>query len=147
MPRAFLLNLTFVCTATFAFCLFPSHVLLPSNFLLAQTRPRTPHDFPRLREWLSAIDRHEPGAMDAAAIAVGSWQRDQLDVLFLDVRTLVLLISATGGPMAVGGIPGFTHEEFRQLQLLALQVWPSRANRLRTRGALLHADIAMLLPP
>jgi hypothetical protein len=138
MPRAFLLDLT--CACALAFCLFPS------NFLFAQTRRSTPHDFPRLREWLSAVDRHEPGARDAAAIAVGSWRRDQLDVLFLDVRSLLLLISATGGPMSVGGLPGFTNGEFKQLQFLALQVLPSRANRLRTRGAMLHADVA-LLPP
>ena len=99
MPRAFLRNLT--CVFSFAFCLFPS------NFLHAQTRPRTPHDLPRLREWLSAIDRHEPGAVDAAAIAVGSWRRDQLDILFLDVRALLKLIAAKGGPGRSAASPVF----------------------------------------
>ena len=150
MPRAFLLALTFACTLTFpsAFSLFPSPFLLAQSRLLPPPpRSKPVHDFARLREWLSAIDRHEPGALDAAAIAVGSWRRDQLDVLFLDVRALLLLISATGGPKAVGGLSSFAPDEFEQLQFLALQVLPDRANRLRTRGALLHADIAMLATP
>jgi tetratricopeptide (TPR) repeat protein len=142
------LGLRLTCTFTLACC------LLPSNFLLAQSRlgsaasrPKPSHDFSRLGEWLSAIDRHEAGSLDAAAITIGSWRRDQLDVLFGDVRALLRLISAAGGPRAVGGLPGFTNDEFKPLQSLALQVVPDRANRLRKRGALLHADIAMLVPP
>jgi tetratricopeptide (TPR) repeat protein len=87
--------------------------------------------------------------VDAAAIAVGSWRRDQLDVLFGDVRALLVLISAagSGSPQAVGGLTGFTKVEFEQLQILSLQVLPDRANRLRKRGAMLHADVALLVPP
>ena len=78
---------------------------------------------------------------------VGSWRRDQLESLCGEVRALLRLSSATGGPKAIGGLPGFTNDEFKLLQSLALQVLPARANRLRRRGALLHADIAMLVPP
>lgn len=147
MPRALLLTLT--CAFTFACCLVPSNFVVLAQFRLpsAPARPKPSHDLLRLREWLSAIDRHEAGSVDAAAIAVGSWRRDQLDVLFLDVRALLFLVSAPGGPSAVGGISGFTRDEFHLLQLLALQVSRDSANRLRKRGALLHADVAMLVPP
>jgi hypothetical protein len=120
-----------VCTLVFCVC----------SSLFAQS-----HDLVRLQVWLAAVNQHTPGKADAPALAVWTWTRQQLDVLAPDVRALLRLI-ATGNPGASRGLPGYTASEFMELQRLAVQHVSGGANRLRKRGAMLHADIASLIPP
>jgi tetratricopeptide (TPR) repeat protein len=143
MPRAFLLNRTcaFVFACTFAFFLFPS------SFLLAQPRPQPSHDLSRLRDWVAAVNRHKAGTPDAEALAVASWSRQQLDVLVGDAHALLKLLPTWGKPGAPGGVSGFTPRQFKELQQIVAQEAPAGPNRLRKRGAMLHADIASLVRP
>ena len=104
------------------------------------------HDLPRLQVWLAAVNQHTAGKADAPALAVWTWTRQQLEVLAPDVRALLQLV-ATGNPGGSRGLAGFTPAEFKELQGLAVQQMIGGANRLRQRGAMLHADIASLIPP
>jgi tetratricopeptide repeat protein len=135
---------------------------------------RLAHDLPRLREWIDAVDRHNPGQPDVAAIGVGSWSRAQLEVLFLDLKALLQLITAPDRPRFPGAARAFTLPELQQLQDLALRearrvaehpvklqelaathlvTWQLTTadarrvvNRLVKRATLLHTDIALLVP-
>jgi tetratricopeptide (TPR) repeat protein len=122
-----------VFTLFFFVCCCPS--------LVAQT-----HDLPRLQVWLAAVNQHTAGKADAPALAVWTWTRQQLQILAPDVRALLQLV-ATGNPGASRRLDGFTPSEFKELQGLAVQQVIGGANRLRKRGAMLHADIASLVPP
>jgi tetratricopeptide (TPR) repeat protein len=135
---------------------------------------RLAHDLPRLREWIDAVDRHIPDQADVAAIGVASWSRAQLEVLFLDVKALLQLITTPDRPRFPGGVRAFTLPELQELQDLAvreaqrvvdspvklrelagahlviLQLTAADArravNRLVKRATLLHTDIALLVP-
>jgi hypothetical protein len=126
---------------TFAFC------LLASGFLVAQTRGRDVKGVDRLREWLSAVDRHEPGQRDAPAIELGSWSRSELEALYPDVIALLELIARSGKlpPRREGG--KFTASIIEELQQIAVEQERRGVNGLVKRGALLHTDIALLVPP
>ena len=101
------------------------------------------HDLPRLQAWLAAVNQHAAGKADAPLLAVWTWTQQQLEVLAPDVRALLQLV-ATGNAR---GLAGFTPSEFKELQGLAVQQMSGGANRIRKRGAMLHADIASLVPP
>ena len=74
---------------TFAFCLltFSFVPAVPNAQTPTERRPTVSFDW--LREWLAAVDGHEPGLRDASAIAVGLWSRRELEALYPDVRALV----------------------------------------------------------
>jgi hypothetical protein len=144
----------------------------------APTPRRSPlelaHDLPRLRAWIDAVDRHLPGQTDAAASAVASWSKGQLEVLLLDVTSLLRLLATPDKPRFPRALRAFTVPELEALQELAAQEarhvverpvafqpaadtplvnWRLSAadtrravNRLVKRAALLHTDIALLLP-
>jgi tetratricopeptide (TPR) repeat protein len=141
-----------------------------------QPRPalRLGHDVPRLREWIDAVDRHNPGQPDVAAIAVGSWSRAQLEVLFLDLKALLQLITTPDKQRFPRALRDFTLQELLELHELAIRearrvadhpvklpdltglhlvTWQLTAadarravNRLLKRATLLHTDIALLVP-
>ena len=46
----------------------------------------------RLRQWLKAVDRHEPGVEDDEVITVGGWSNAQLRSLWIDVNVLSQLM-------------------------------------------------------
>ena len=132
------------------------------------------HDLPRLRAWIDAVARHLPGQPDAAASAVASWSKAQLEVLLLDFTSLLRLLAAPDKPRFPRALRAFTVAEPEALQELAAQearhvidrpltfqqvagtplaTWrlsptdTRRAvNRLVKRATLLHTDIALLLP-
>jgi tetratricopeptide (TPR) repeat protein len=114
---------------------------------LPQPQPalRPGHDLPRLREWIDAVDRHIPGQPDRAAIVVGSWSRAQLEVLFLDLKSLVQLVTTPDRPRFPRALRDFTLPELQELQDLAARE-AQAVNRLVKRAALLHTDIALLVP-
>src|ERR1700682_6060138 len=82
---------------------------------------RLGHDVPRLREWIDAVDRHIPGQPDAAAIGVGSWSRAQLEVLFLDLKALLQLITTPDKQRFPRALRDFTLEELLELHELAIR--------------------------
>jgi tetratricopeptide (TPR) repeat protein len=129
-----------------------------------QSARQLAHDLPRLRDWIDAVDRHHPGEGDIAAIGVGSWSRAQLEVLLLDLKALLQLMSPKDRPRLLRLTRAFTPLELKELQDLAgreaqrvahrpvtlheLTVSEARkaVNRLVKRAALLHTDIALLVP-
>jgi tetratricopeptide (TPR) repeat protein len=139
-----------------------------------QSALRLAHDLPRLREWIDAVDRHNPGQPDAAAMRVASWSRAQLEVLFLDIKALLQLITTPDRQRFPRALRDFTLPELQELQGLAIReaqrvadhpvelqelagthlvTWQLTAgdarravNRLLKRATLLHTDIALLVP-
>lgn len=70
-------------------------------------------------EWVREVERHRPGAMDAAAETVSGWTTDKFELVRRGLRKYIFV-----------------------------QRWndPERENRVYQRGALLHTDIALLAP-
>ena len=106
----------------------------------------------RLREWLTAIERHEPGKVDEPALAISRWSRFELDAAMTDLGALLnrasgvvsrrqgsgedSIIKTGSGPLTLADareLLGLTDDEIRQRD-------PTRIVR---RGAVLHADVAV----
>ena len=142
----------------------------------------------RLEQWLKAVMRHEPGAIDDAAELIRSWSNSELRALWIDTNVVVQLIrnpkASSFTVRAEGHRPSqqvrYSPAQFRHVRSLAcaagggildeapcveikaingldedLRRLAQRAgaskrsgddNYILRRGALLHADIAMLLP-
>jgi tetratricopeptide (TPR) repeat protein len=121
----------------------------------SEKRPPWEQDarFRRLRKWLDAVEQHEPGTMDAPAIAIGALSRTELQALSRDVKALfdaVRLKHEIGEPASEAGIPPTrdTVSDHPARPLAVLLGLANRATALHAirRGALLHADVAMLVP-
>jgi tetratricopeptide (TPR) repeat protein len=120
-------------------------------------------DLPRLRQWLANVERHEPGAADDAATTVAVWPRDVVEGALLDLRGLVQTILQPRRPR-LPSVTRFSDLDKVQLRRFAEEecarvlgrseileeILPADTqhvvNRLLKRGALLHTDIALLLP-
>jgi hypothetical protein len=119
----------------------------------------------RLEQWLTAIERHEPGSSDSPALTVGPWNADDLRWLWVDLTSVIRLMHdprARGFLMPTQGqrVPAqfvYSESDLRRLRALAVREAPPRGetggqrqdlvrasvNRLVKRGAVLHANIAM----
>jgi hypothetical protein len=103
---------------------------------------------PRIRSWLQAVTEHTPGLADLPAQRIGSWSDAELDIMRIDLVWLLkrarqdrdasqryvhkqTTFTLAGLP-ALLGVDGSTLEN---------------GNPLLERGALLHADIALLVDP
>ena len=53
---------------------------------------RTPDRIERLRQWLDAVEQHEPGSADESLLRVASWDRTTLWRVWMDVGAIVSLI-------------------------------------------------------
>lgn len=126
----------------------------------------------RLKAWIAAVERHEPGELDDSALTVNDWGLEELRFLWYDVTSLVslvrepeVLIFFTPQERPVGGQPNpvqqsvasrrrfpqltYTVNELQRLRAIAQTLGgpgDGRENALLRRGAVLHADIAMLAP-
>jgi hypothetical protein len=114
----------------------------------------------RLKDWVSAVETHQPGEVDAAALRVASFSHADLSVMFAYLEALLELVEAvttddvrpSPSPLlARPGPPGkrapkLSEFEVEQLRTLASLKWiQDDRNRLLKGGAMLHADIAMLV--
>lgn len=126
----------------------------------------------RLERWLSAIASHRPGAVDDSVRLINSWNQEQLRLVWVDVSSIVSLVRepdiqlfyvsepqtrSTGltrpvSPLATNRSTQvlYTVGELRRLRAIAKTVSPtSKAgpeNDILKRGAMLHADIAIMTP-
>jgi len=119
----------------------------------------------RLREWLDAVEQHEPGSGDEALLRIASWDRAMLWLVWMDAGSLVSLVREPGilvfstpiesepfsgiyrgaQPRLRTRVISYSRSEVRRLQLMANQVADAGGvDRILKRGAALHADIAML---
>jgi tetratricopeptide (TPR) repeat protein len=123
-------------------------------------RPLTPQapaplaGIERLRDWLAAIERHEPGKVDEPALAISLWSRFELDAAMADLRALLdrasgmvsrnqrsgdAATTTTGsGPLTLADVKdllGLTDDELRRRD----------PTRIVKRAAVLHADLAVFV--
>lgn len=82
----------------------------------------------RVREWLVAVNEHRPGQRDAALVQIQAWTDARLRILQADLASFLR-----------------TPDPPLQASFVKLDVPEERARILR-RGAMLHADAAMLMP-
>ena len=126
----------------------------------------------RLERWLSAIASHRPGAVDDSVRLINSWNQEELRLVWVDVSSIVSLVRepdiqlfyvsepqtrSTGPTRQVSPLATnrstqvlYTIGELRRLRAIAKTVSPtSKAgpeNDILKRGAMLHADIAIMTP-
>jgi tetratricopeptide (TPR) repeat protein len=128
----------------------------------------------RFESWLKAIAQHRPGVLDEHVRLVNTWNQEQLRQIWIEASTIVSLVrepgvslfyvneqSGTGGPGQQGRQVSslatsrstqvlYTLSELRRLRALAKQIsptgMPGAENDMVKRGAMLHADIAILTP-
>ena len=127
---------------------------------------RTPDRVDRLRQWLDAVEQHEPGAADDALLRVASWDRMTLWRVWMDAGTIVSLVRdpnvlvfyARIEPEPFSGVLhvqdlrsiksrviSYGWNDVKRLQLIAKEIaGRGDENRILTRAASLHADIVML---
>ncbi len=83
-----------------------------------------------LRQWLHAVDGHQPGTLDEPALAISSWSMAEMSAVLTTFKKALTELS----DQQLGQLPGLTPDEVRRRD----------ASRILQRGALLHADVAML---
>src|SRR5688572_16870223 len=126
---------------------------------------RTPDRIERLRQWLEAVEQHQPGSADEALQRVASWDRNTLWQVWMDVGATVSLVREPDvlvfhtpiEPEPFSGIfrlplprirtrvIPYGRDEIKRLQLITREVVARGGeNRVLKRGASLHADVAML---
>ena len=124
----------------------------------------------RLERWLDATAAHRPGALDDSVRTVRSWNQQELRLVWVDLLSIVSLIRQpdvmlfyVSEPVRAGQTTRqispvatnrsqqvlYTVGELRRLKALATQVSgggkPGPENDILKRGAMLHADIEMLV--
>jgi hypothetical protein len=106
----------------------------------------------RLQFWLTAVTRHQPGTTDSYARVIGQWPRPELLELAAD---LGIFLERLAGIRQVQSSRRSIRETPRRRSsnvVNAVRAVAAEAlkkgdpDTLLKRGALLHADIAMLLP-
>ena len=127
---------------------------------------RTPDRVDRLRQWLEAVEQHEPGAADDALLRVAAWDPMTLWRVWMDAGTIVSLIRDPSilvfyAPIEPEPFSGVLHaqdtrsirsrvisygrRDVNRLQSIAKEVGDGGGeDRMLKRGASLHADIVML---
>ena len=110
----------------------------------------------KLQSWATAVREHEPGKFDPPASSVNDRMPNDLQAVVTDVRAMVrsliaaresLQKLATSSAAMPFDLAVTLWEAQEVLGLTDDEVVHGDTNRILERGALLHADIAMLAPP
>jgi hypothetical protein len=124
----------------------------------------------RLERWLEAIASHRPGALDDGVRLVSAWNQQELRLIWIDVLTIASMLRSPDvsifyvseplragqnirqvSPIATNTSRQvlYTGGELRRLRAIAKQVSadgePGPENDILKRGAMLHADVEMLV--
>jgi len=127
----------------------------------------------RLEAWVAAVNQHTPGEVDEAALEINTWSSADLRGVWIDVVSLASLVreptvslfyvpadremrstqagwatvaAATSSRALPISYSGGDLERLRRLAAPLGSPTDGRENLLLKRGAMLHADIAMLAP-
>jgi len=109
----------------------------------------------KLQSWATAVREHEPGKFDAPASRMNDWAPSELRTALEDVRTMMRFLAAARETLQTaaassGAIPfDFAITLWEDEEVLGLtddEVVRGDQNDILKRGALLHADIAILAP-
>jgi hypothetical protein len=124
--------------------------------------------FGLVHQWRAAVDDHQPGERDAVADAISAWAPDLLDDVADDLSRLRRLLDRArndtlgpssvvqdrGGSITVSDIGGLLGLSPSALDAFlagttteSQHVADEAANHVLTRGAALHLDFALLVPP
>ena len=138
---------------------------LAATLVFLQTQAGPPRQSPgerapvepiaRMKAWFAAVERHEPGRADAPAVEIAAWSPIDLHELSAD---LVIFLGRIDGahlfkprarprPRSSRPRPRPVVEAIRALAGELLRgTGPEASNQFLKRAALLHADVAMLVP-
>lgn len=114
-----------------------------------------------LREWLEALQEHEPGQSDAPLLKVARWSNRELLTLRVDISVLYMIVDSPSlrrvtflpseGLRESLSSEGLSARSFdfdgpmlEQLRFLAQRVRAAGAGMVAKRGVLLHTDVATL---
>jgi tetratricopeptide (TPR) repeat protein len=107
----------------------------------------------RLASWVRAVEEHTPGEKDAPALIMGPASEEDLAAIRVDLSALLSMRSEANKrgtrdkPIKYKNLY-FTVPRIEEiLGLTAEESAPSNGNRILERGAILHADVAMLVLP
>jgi hypothetical protein len=128
----------------------------------------------RFETWLESVEQHRPGDLDEGVRLISTWNQEQLRLIWMDALTIVSLVREPSVSLFYvtepGGVGGagqqgrqlsslattrsrqvlYTVGELRRLREIAKQVSPKGTpgpeNNVLKRGAMLHADIEVLVP-
>jgi tetratricopeptide (TPR) repeat protein len=117
-------------------------VLLTAVSLRAQGRS-DPRALELLEDWVTAVQAHEPGRLDAAVAGIAAWDRDSLLRARPYIRHYVDSLGATWRlrRMPKASLPDIDAAAVRNTAVATNQ---ERANDFIKRAALLHTDVVLL---
>ena len=96
----------------------------------------------KARQWREAVEQHIPGKPDTAAVEVGSWSVDDLNVI------LYLVGNIRNGKLrpyiSENVIRLFNGRQYINENIIPFLYLPDNPNQLLKRAAVLHTDIPML---
>ena len=126
-------------------------LLAPS--LGAQTDRAPKHSrVDRLEQWASALERHQPGALDDALRVLDSWTASDIAELQITFNSLLQLIRDPTTRVFRRPLPPgarvvqvfYAPSELRRMQLVAARLAPLGDNHVLKRAAMLHTDSVVL---
>jgi hypothetical protein len=130
-------------------------------FQLATPSPAPRPRIARLQVWLAAVEQHQSRTIDEPARRVLPWGWRDLDLLCTDIRTIATLMrdprvttflrvpdrNRSARRARLPEPVAYSDDEMTEMRALATALARrSDANRLLLRGALLHTDLAVLVP-
>lgn len=116
-----------------------------------RAQPADEDRFATLHTWLNAVERHTPGQADTSLIVVGAMSTEDLLGIWTHAQAL---LAAMGGPVTdtldVVVLQNRERPKYSKVEMTRLKAFAAwlggvdGRNRLLTRAAILHGDVAML---
>jgi hypothetical protein len=158
-------------TSTTRLFVIAAALWLTADGLGAQSAPQdeVSSRITRFETWLTAIAAHRPGVLDESVRLAGTWDQQQLRLIWMDALSVVSLVREPDVSLFFVTEPGwagystrqispvatnraqqvlYTVGELRRLRAIARRVSPQGTpgpeNDILKRGAMLHADVEML---
>jgi tetratricopeptide (TPR) repeat protein len=108
------------------------------------------HRITLLGDWVAAVERHTPGEVDDAAIALSRWSAAQIALAWIDLQALIAIVERPRATRFAARPDGRTIDVSESPSLATLRelsglvrTRPGGSTHFYKRAAVLHADIAM----